>query len=141
MFSVAHAITVRGLAAGAGLSLLFGCAPLSGDTVWGGRIRPADAPLPNTPPGSRDGVYAGTATGGSISPLSITNFQVNSDRVDFGGFRGPILPDGTVDIVFNGAKLNGRFQDQTFSGHIDTYGSISQVRDSFYTVSLRKLGS
>lgn len=133
-------------AAGAGLLLLFGCAAtaLSGDTVWGGTRRPADAPLPATAPGSRDGVYAGNATdptGGCISPLPITNFQVSGSRVDFGGFHGPISPDATVNLQFNGAWLNGRFQGQTFTGHIDTYGSISQVQDCFFAVSLQKLGT
>ena len=148
MKNSSHAVLARAIAAGAGVLLLCGCAlgPLSGDTVWGGTPRPADAPLPDDPPGSFDGVYAGAATDatGSVtcaSPLSITNFQVNDARVEFGGFRGPINADGTVNIGYSGAWLVGVFRGTGLSGHIDTDGSRSQVGGCLYAVSLQRLGT
>ena len=137
----------RAIGAGFACLLVWGCAsgPPSADVQFGGVSRPADEPLPADPPGSLDGLYTGTASETDdvfqcLSPLNISNFQVEQGRVRFGGFRGPIAPDGTVSIPFGGSWLFGRFQGSEFNGRVDTTNSIQLAAGCSYAISARRVG-
>jgi hypothetical protein len=119
------------LAAAAGCLLLFGCdlPPPSADVGFGGsRTPPAAFP---SAPGSRDGVYVGTAdvvvNGDFMCPqhMSITNFRVEGDAIRFGGFHGTIVDGAVASTPFRGMWLTGRFEGPKFVGHIDAMGDAA----------------
>ena len=113
------------------------CHLLSGCTE-GPTTPPASTP---TPPGSApaaaqsassigvyDGLYVGTTVSmrpASIScpaELTVRNFRVVGDQVEFGGFRGPIQRDGSVQILNRDVRLTGRFSGTEFRGEFTQYG-------------------
>jgi hypothetical protein len=110
--------------AGAGVLalLLFGCSqPPSADVMLGGRATPSA--VPPGPPGSVDGIYAGTIdliNGACPQTLVVSNFRVAGGVVSFGLFDGPVAPDGSVSLFDAGMTLNGHFQGDGFTGRLYT---------------------
>jgi hypothetical protein len=138
-----HGARACEITAGAACLLLFGCAfgPQSADVIFGGEARSQTAAP--APANGRDGVYTGSATeaNGQVTcptPLSVSNFRVEGDTLRFGGFDGHIASDGTVTLPFSGAWLTGRFDGQTFSGHVETTNSIALPRDCSYRVAVQR---
>jgi hypothetical protein len=87
----------------------------------------AEPPLP--PPGAaftlpKSGVYAGsgawlTDPGGNCqSAISIGNWIVAGTSVTFGGFRGTIQPDGSLEMQRGPVYIIGRFEGSHFNGRI-----------------------
>jgi hypothetical protein len=141
-----HGGRARATAAGTACLLLACCAlgPQSADVIFGGKARSeTTAPVP-APASGRDGIYTGSAVeaNGQVtcsSPLSISNFRVEGNTVRFGGFSGPIAPDGTVMLPFDSAWLTGRFVGQTFNGTIETNVGIGLPRDCTYRIAARRV--
>jgi len=139
-----HAGRARGIVAGSACLLLFGCGPQSADVIFGGTARSESAPVP-APGNGFDGLYTGSAAeaNGEVTcptPLAISNFRVEGNTMHFGGYNGPIAPDGTVTIPFSGTWLRGRFTSQTFTGNIDTGYTRALPRDCVYRIAVRRLG-
>ena len=62
---------------------------------------------------------------GSVScppELTLKNFRVEGNQVRFGGFRGTIQPDGSVQIPNRDVWLTGRFAGTEFRGEFTQYG-------------------
>ena len=124
--------------------LLAGCAPSSADVMMGGSA--TASPVPPGPPGSADGLYAGAVDliVGTACPqtMTISNFRVTGNEVRFGGFRGPVSPDGSVSLSYAGMLLNGRFQGDGFTGRIDTDNDLliyaRPLTDCLYTITVRR---
>jgi hypothetical protein len=133
--------------AGALALLLFGCAqPPSADVMLGGSATPVA--VPPGPPGSPDGLYAGTANlilGTCPQTMTISNFRVAGNVVRFGGFEGHVSPDGSVSLLFAGMVLNGRFQGDSFTGRVDTDNDLGiyvrPLRDCLYAIAVRRVAA
>jgi hypothetical protein len=139
-----HGGSACAFAAGAACLLLIGCGPQSADVIFGGEARSETAPPVPAPANGRDGVYTGSAVeaNGQVTcptPLTISNFRVEGNMLRFGGFSGPIAPDGTVMIPFDSAWLTGRFIGQAFSGAIVTDISVGLPRECTYRVAVRRV--
>jgi hypothetical protein len=92
----------------------------------------AAVPAP-TPPATYslqgfDGLYVGTAVSmrrGAFfncpPELTLKNFRVEDGQVRFGGFRGPIQRDGSVEISNKRVWLTGRFNGTEFRGEFRQY--------------------
>jgi hypothetical protein len=84
------------------------------------RITPA--PMVNGPP--PDGTFAGVARlsnsagSGCRSEMRIDGMVVTGNRVRFQGFRGPITPDGFVNLQAGNRFLYGAFDGPSFVGHL-----------------------
>jgi hypothetical protein len=79
-------------------------------------------------PAGYDGLYVGTAVsmrpGATNCPAELTlkNFRVEGGQVRFGGFRGPIQRDGSVQMPNRDVWLTGRFDGTEFRGEFTQYG-------------------
>ena len=86
----------------------------------------ATPPVANTLQ-SYDGLYVGTAVSmrqgpvGCPAELTLRNFRVERGAVRFGGFRGPIQRDGSVQIPNRTVWLTGRFNGTEFRGEFRQY--------------------
>jgi hypothetical protein len=75
--------------------------------------------------------------------MSSTNFRVQGNQLRFAGFEGPIASDGTVNLLFQGMVLNGRFDGSSFDGHIDTTSGpdiiVRPLRTCLYAIRVHRL--
>jgi hypothetical protein len=137
--------------AGAICLLVVGCVsqPLSADVTFGGSAQPPAVVASSRPASSLDGIYVGSAdvevNGNLVCPttMTITNFRVEGTQVRFGGFEGPIASDGTVNLLFQGMVLNGRFVSSGFDGHVDTTSGpdvvVRPLRTCLYAIRVHRL--
>ena len=127
--------------------LLFGCTqPPSADVMLGGSATPAA--VPPGPPGSRDGLYTGTADlilGACPQTMTVSNFRVAGSVVRFGLFHGPVSSDGSVSLLDAGMTLNGRFQGNGFTGRIYTDNDIGiyvrPLSQCLYAIAVQRVAT
>ena len=78
--------------------------------------------------GGFDGLYVGNAVSmrqasvGCPGQITLKNFRVEDNEVRFGGFRGAIEADGSVQLTNRGVWLTGRFSGNEFRGEVTQYG-------------------
>ncbi len=112
-------------------------------------LEPATTPVP--PPGyspgmpiSRSGTYNGTAevlmTAGGLcrENLTVSNFKVNGNTARFGGFRGHIQPDGSLQMFYGQDWIVGQFEGATFHGQLDL--PSREGPGCSYLLNLQKVG-
>jgi hypothetical protein len=93
-----------------------------------------------------DGMYAGVATplvtdgGVCFESREVTGFQVQGNRVSFGGFQGPIDGTDSVQLVYGTDWIFGQFQGGLFQGQLVMQGARDNVGCS-YTMTLRRVGN
>jgi hypothetical protein len=117
-------------------ALLFACTTSEGKPPPTASVPSVAAPVPATTSISADtlqrfdGLYVGTAVSMRQSAsnncrpeLTLKNFKVQSGQVSFGGFRGPIEHDGSIEIWSGSVSLTGRFEGTEFRGEFRQYPS------------------
>lgn len=144
----------RRLAAAACCLAAFACTagPPSADVLLGGSATPQAAVPMAGPMGPFDGLYSGTAqvtvNGNMLCPLQmrVSNFRVQGNVVQFGGFRAPIAPDGTVtNAAFEGMFLTGRFVGAQFTGTVEADENPAlyarPLKTCVYAIEAARIGS
>jgi hypothetical protein len=106
------------------------------------------AALPSTSPGPYDGLYTGAATVevnmnlACSKQIPLGGFRVDGGQVRFGGFRGPVRPDGSVLLQYGYSSMTGRFADGAFSGRVVLYPNLLNEEEScVYRTSLNRVAA
>ena len=134
--------------AAAAVFLLAGCAanPMSADAAFGGSPTPSAIA---SDADTHDGIYVGSAdvavneNASCRSPMRITNFRVEGNRIRFGGFRATIGPDGSIQgTAYRGMWMYGRFEGPNFVGKIDATGDTTGLLENcvFAITTTRQTG-
>jgi hypothetical protein len=108
-------------------------------------LEPAVGMAAPGPAVSRNGSYAGTADvlmtdgGLCIENQRVGGFRVHGNAVRYGGFRGRITPDGSLQMVYGQDWIVGRFEGATFDGQLDLPGRFGSPGCS-YMLNLQRVG-
>lgn len=114
----------------------------------GGLIAPPPSTTPPVPTEmvSRSGWYNGTAfpleTGGGlcINTLTVSNFHVRGNGVQFGRFRGTIDANNGLQMVNGNQWIIGQFEGATFHGQLDVPRGWN-APGCTYMLTLQRTGS
>ena len=105
----------------------------------------AATPTVANPAIDRSGTYAGNAvpldTGGGtcLQDQPVSDFRVRGNSVHFGGYRGTIAPDGSLQMVYGQTWIIGRFEGATFHGQVDMNSGFGNPMCTFM-MSLQRVG-
>jgi hypothetical protein len=69
----------------------------------------------------------------------VHDFTVTGNRVRFGGFRGTILPDGSLQMTYGDIWIVGRFNGLSFHGQVSFPGSFDSPGCT-YLMDLHRTG-